>query len=91
MSVYGVHKFLHNCLHEPAFRALAINDPESAMAGLPLSDDEQNALRCGNVAWLYEHGVHAFLLSFLTRWEIFGLNIDIYSQRIRDARDWRKA
>jgi len=90
MSIYGVHKFLRSCLHDHPFRALAIGDPEAAMAKMPLSPEEKDALRRGDVAWLYEQGAHAFLLSFLTRWELFGIDVETYSQRIRTASDWRK-
>ena len=34
-------------------------------------------------------GVHPFLLSFLTRYEIFGLTSEVYSERIRKAHDPR--
>ncbi|MDB5572209.1 MAG: aromatic-ring-opening dioxygenase LigAB, LigA subunit [Hyphomicrobiales bacterium] len=89
MSVYGVHKFLRTCQHDRAFRALALEDPEAALARMPLSDDEKAAMRAGDVAWLYEHGVHAFLLSFFTRWTLFGVTNDLYTQRIHQARDAR--
>jgi hypothetical protein len=38
------------------------------------------------VAWLYERGAHPFLLAYLTRWELFGLTVQVYSERIRTAR-----
>jgi hypothetical protein len=38
------------------------------------------------VAWLYERGAHPFLLAYLTRWELFGLSVARYSERIRAAR-----
>jgi hypothetical protein len=34
-------------------------------------------------------GVHPFILSFLTRYEICGLTTDVYSERIREAHDPR--
>jgi hypothetical protein len=89
MSVYGIHKFFRTCLHDKAFRELALTEPEAAMARMPISDEEKQALRDGNVAWLYEHGVHAFLLSYLTRWNLFGVNVPMYSERIHEAKDWR--
>ena len=91
MSVYGIHKFLRTCLHDTAFRELALGDPETALTRVPLTEEEKQALRAGDVAWLYEHGVHAFLLSFLTRWELFGVTVARYSERIHQAKDWRKS
>jgi hypothetical protein len=90
MSVYGVHKFLRYCLHDLAFRARAVEASESALAQMPLDEAEKRALRAGDIAWLYEHGVHAFLLSYLTRWTLFDVTVPIYSERIQRARDWRK-
>lgn len=89
MSIYGVNKFFRTCLHDRAFRALAIGDPEAAMAKMPLSAEEKDMLRRGDVKALYEHGAHAFLLSFITRWELFGVTIEQYSARMRQASDWR--
>ncbi len=89
MSNYGVHKFLRTCLHDLEFRKLALNEPETALSRMPLSEDEKAAMRAGDVAWLYEHGVHAFLLSFLTRWNLFGVTNELYTQRIHEARDSR--
>lgn len=91
MSVYGVHKFFRTCLHDRDFRALALADPETAMARMPLSDDEKSALRRGDAKWLYEHGVHAFLLSFFTRWSLFGVTVPQYSASIQQATDWRRS
>jgi hypothetical protein len=91
MSVYGVHKFLRSCLHDTAFRSRALEDPEAALAQMPLDEAEKRALREGDIAWLYEHGVHAFLLSYLTRWTLFGVSVPIYSERIQQAKDWRQA
>jgi hypothetical protein len=90
MSNYGVHKFFRTCLHDEAFRALALSDPEAAMAKMPLDETEKKMLRAGDAKALYERGVHAFLLSFFTRWELFGVTVEQYSQSIQQAQDWRK-
>lgn len=90
MSIYGVHKFFRTCLHDENFRALAKSDPEAAMAQMPLTDEDKDQLRRGDVKALYERGVHAFLLSYYTRWELFGVTVPVYSERIQQAKDWRK-
>ncbi|MGE3245023.1 MAG: hypothetical protein AB7F96_16850 [Beijerinckiaceae bacterium] len=91
MSNYGIHKFFRTCLHDEAFRNLAKTDPEGAMAQMPISEEEKALLRAGDVKALYERGVHAFLLSFLTRWDLFGVTLEKYSASIQQAEDWRKA
>ena len=91
MSVYGIHKFLRTCQHDTTFRRIALDDPEAALAQMPLDEAERRAMREGDIAWLYEHGVHAFLLCYMTRWSLFGVTVPIYSERIHQAKDWRKA
>jgi hypothetical protein len=91
MSNYGIHKFFRTCLHDEAFRNLAKTDPEAAMAQMPIAEAEKALLRNGDVKALYERGVHAFLLSFLTRWDLFGVTLEKYSASIQEAKDWRKA
>jgi hypothetical protein len=87
MSIYAVNKLCRDALHDPAWREALKRDPKSAIAPLPLSDDERSALLNGDVAWLYEQGAHPFLLAYLTRWELFGLTVSLYSERIRAARE----
>jgi hypothetical protein len=89
MSVYAVNKLCRDALHDPAFRQALKHDPAAAIAPLALTDEERRALLAGDVAWLYEHGCHPFLLAYLTRWELFGLAIPVYSERIRRAKDAR--
>jgi hypothetical protein len=76
-------------LHDLAFREALKRDPAAAIAPLALTDEERAALLAGDVAWLYEHGCHPFLLAYLTRWELFGLPVAVYSERIRRAKDAR--
>ena len=66
-------------------------DPAAAITPYDLTDQEREALLAGDVARLFEIGVHPFLLSFLTRYEIFGLTTAIYSERIRTAHDPRRS
>ena len=89
MSVYAVNKLCRDALRDLGFRAALKRDPASAIAPFDLTADERNALLCGDVARLFESGCHAFLLAYLPRWELFGLTIPLYSERIRKARDPR--
>jgi hypothetical protein len=86
MSTYAVNKLCRQALHDPQFRAALKSDPSSTLASLPLTAEERSALLNGDVAWLYERGAHPFLLVYLTRWELFGLTVPLYSERIRAAR-----
>ena len=90
MSVYALNKICHRTLKDLDFRAAMQRDPTAAIASYSLSETERKTLLAGDVARLWEMGVHPFLLSFLTRYEIFGLTSEVYSERIRKARDPRK-
>jgi hypothetical protein len=89
MSVYAVNKICHDALHDRAFREALKGDAAAAIAARDLSGDERRALLAGDVAWLYDHGCHPFLMSYLTRWELFGLSPAVYTKRIQDAHDTR--
>jgi hypothetical protein len=89
MSVYAINKLCRDTLHDPGFREAVKRDPALAIAPLDLTDDERKALLGGDVARLYEWGCHPFLLAYLTRWDLFGLTVDRYSERIRTAHDAR--
>ena len=87
MSAFAVNKLCRDALHDVAFRDALKRDPAAALAPLALTDAERKALLAGDVAWLFEHGAHPFLLAYLIRWEIFGLTAPVYSERIHTARD----
>jgi hypothetical protein len=89
MSVYTVNKLCRDALHDRAFREALRTNPDAAISPLDLTQDERRALLAGDVAWLFEHGCHPFLLAYLTRWDLFGLTAAVYSERIRKARDPR--
>jgi hypothetical protein len=85
MSIFAVNKLCRQALHDVAFREALERDPTAAIAPWALTEEERSALLAGDVAWLYERGAHPFLLALLTRWELFGLTVDRYSERIRAA------
>ncbi len=89
MSVYAINKLCRDALHDLAFRAAVKRDPAAAIAALDLTEAERKALLSGDVVRLYEWGCHPFLLSYLTRWDLFGLTGLIYNERIRTAHDAR--
>ena len=89
MSVYAINKLCRDALHDLAFREALKRDPAAAIAPLDLTAEERGALLAGDVARLYEWGCHPFLLAYLTRWDLFGLTVPVYSERIHAVRDER--
>ena len=51
-----------------------------------LTDPERGALLAGDVAALHCMGVNDFLMGYLARFEVCGLNSAVYNERIRTAR-----
>jgi hypothetical protein len=88
MSVLTVNRLLRNLLHDRDFRAAMQADPAKALAGLDLADAERTAILNGDVVALYRMGVNSFLMGYLPRFEISGLNVPLYNERIRTAQ-WR--
>ena len=66
MSVYAINKICYRALHDIPFREAVQRDPAGAIADLPLTGEERQALLAGDVARLYEWGVHPFLMGHLT-------------------------
>jgi hypothetical protein len=87
MSVYAVDKLCHRIVHEPALRVELARDPETALRATrpALSDDEVAALLAGDVGALSRMGANDFLLHQLGRFELFGLDLPRYADRIRRA------
>ena len=83
MSLYGLNKICHMTQTDLEFRAKMQTDPAVAIADFPLSDEERRAVLDGDVARLYQMGVHGFLLSRLPRFASLGLTRDEYIRRMR--------
>jgi Aromatic-ring-opening dioxygenase LigAB, LigA subunit len=89
MSVYAVNKLCRRVVHEPELREALARDPDAALraARPPLAEDEIAALLAGDVGRLSRMGANHFLLHQLGRWEVLGLDLPNYAERIRAA--WR--
>jgi hypothetical protein len=87
MSVYAIDKLCHRIVHEPALRDELARDPETTLRAVrpALSDDEVAALLAGDVGALSRMGANDFLLHQLGRFELFGLDLPRYADRIRRA------
>lgn len=83
MSTLSVHKFCRAVLHDFQFRELALSDPDEAVSRFDLTAEERTSLLNGDVARLHQSGASGFLLLILSRFQIFGLNLDIYNARMR--------
>jgi len=83
MSVFAVNYLCREVLRDHAFRAAMKADPATALTALDLTDAERRALVDGDVGALYRMGVNGFLMGYLARYEVCGLNVEIYNQRMR--------
>ena len=88
MSVYQINKILYMADNDTDFRKRIKEDPEGALKTFHLNEEERDALTSGAVGKLYQMGVHTFLLNHLSRYELFGVNINNYLSRIREGMEY---
>ena len=72
MSLYGIHKALWLLQNDLEFRELLRSRPKVALAELPLTESERQALLNHDMAALYRMGAHTFLMSRLPRFNALG-------------------
>jgi hypothetical protein len=87
MSVYAINRMCHQLMHDKNWRHAMQADPQRAIATLDLTDKERRLVLDGEVGELYMLGANAFLLGYLTRFNILGLTLPVYNQRMRAVRD----
>jgi hypothetical protein len=88
VSLYGIHKTLYLLQNDLAFRERLRTEPEAALADMPLTEKERQALLTNDVAELYRMGAHTFLMSRLPRFNAFGgLSREEYQKRLRVVLD----
>jgi hypothetical protein len=85
MSVFEVNYLCRELLRDKAFRGAMKSDPAEALKRYDLTDEERAAILAGDVARLYRMGVNAFLMGYLCRYEVCGLDLETYNRRIRSA------
>jgi hypothetical protein len=83
MSIFAVNYLCREVLRDHAFRAAMKADPAKALARLDLTEDEQRLLIAGDVGGLFRMGVNAFLMGYLARFEVCGLNVGTFNERMR--------
>jgi hypothetical protein len=86
MSIFAVNHLCRELLRDHVFRAAMKSDPAKALEPLDLTDEEKGRLLAGDVGTLYRMGVNAFLMNYLARFEVCGLNQQIYNQRMRSVK-----
>jgi hypothetical protein len=85
MSVFALNYLCRELLRDHEFRSAMKADPAKAISTCDLTQEERNALLAGDVATLYRMGVNSFLMGYLCRFEVCGLTLDVYNNRIRTA------
>jgi hypothetical protein len=83
MSIFAVNHLCREVLRDHAFRAAMKADPAIALAPLDLTDEERRALIAGDVGALFRMGVNGFLMGYLARFEVCGLDVETYNRRMR--------
>ncbi len=83
MTIFAVNYLCREVLRDHAFRAAMRADPVKALAPLDLTGDERRALVAGDVGTLFRMGANAFLMGYLARFEVCGLNVQVYNERMR--------
>ena len=88
MSIYAVNYLCREVLRDHAFRAAMKADPAKALtpkalAPLDLTEEERRVLLAGDVGTLFRMGVNSFLMGYLAGFEVCGLNVETYNQRMR--------
>jgi len=85
VSIYAVNKLCRRVVREPVLVEQLRSDPQAALRAAvpPLSDDERELLLAGDVGRLGRMGANFFLLHQLGRFELLGLTLPIYAERIR--------
>ena len=83
MSIFAVNHLCRELLRDHGFRAAMKADPAKALVPLDLTDAERRALIAGDVGTLYRMGANAFLMNYMARFEVCGLTMQNYNERMR--------
>jgi hypothetical protein len=83
MSLFAINQLCRELLRDHSFRAEMKVDSAKALEHLDLTDEERRLLIAGDVGELFRRGANAFLLNYLGRFEVCGLDRASYSERMR--------
>jgi len=84
MSIISVNHVCRDVMRDPALRKRLQDDPAGELARYPhtLTDAERAALLAGDVAALLRMGANTFLMGYLGRYKVFGLDPVRYAERM---------
>ena len=82
MSVYAIHKILWLTEEDPEFRSRIQANPEEVIKEFPLTSEEAQALRDGDIHALYQWGVSSFMMRVMPMHNLFGMTGEAYRERI---------
>jgi hypothetical protein len=85
MSLYAVHSICRDAFKDESFQTRLKDDPEAALADRDLTPGEREALLAGDIARLYSWGAHEYVLTWLARAEVLGVDLPGFLQRIQQA------
>ena len=83
MSIYAVHKIAQLLRKDATFVERMRQDPATAIADFPLTDDERRAILSGDVGRLAQLGAHGYLLGAFAQRQVVGVTMANYVERIR--------
>jgi len=83
MSVFELNHLCRDVMRDKSVRVSLLSDPDKVLARYDLTAEERARLLAGDVAALYRLGANAFLLGYLARFELFGLDVARYGDRMR--------
>ncbi len=85
MSLYQLNKIMYLLEVDAAFLARMKSNPADAIKGMELTEEERSAVLAGDVGKLYLMGVNMFILDSIARHELFGVDRNLYLERVRAA------
>jgi len=87
MSIIAVNNLCRAIERDSALRQALLEDPRGQLEKYPdaLTEVERSALLSGDVKTLYEMGANDYLLRSLAHYKIFGLNMETYSEQMRNC------
>jgi hypothetical protein len=83
MSIYALNKLFYLLENDSTFRERLKSSPLETISEFSLTQQERETLTAGDVAGLFNLGVHPFLLNGLSRHKLFGVTPENYLPRIR--------
>lgn len=83
MSLYSLSKLIYELNRDAGFKTRFVADPESAIDGYALTDEERQALLSPDIGLLYVLGVNGQILMHYAA--LRGIEWTDYLQRMRDG------